>query len=975
MLPRDGDVLSAGALSHRPISPRAEVVSPPLRRWLWVVFALVALLGVNSAYLASVTWLEWFSRNWGERLIYQNYFSLWMFLIHILLGLLLIVPFLAFSIPHLIAARHRRNRRAVRVGYALFAASLVLLVTGLLLVRVGGIELKWPPARSVVYWLHVASPVAAVWLYWLHRLAGPRINWRMGLGFGGFMVTAAVGAVSMHSTDPRRWNVAGPKEGDAYFAPSLARTATGNFIPSDVLMQDDYCKKCHTDAYTGWFHSAHHFSSFNNPMYLASVRETRAMALKRDGNVQAARWCAGCHDPVPFLSGAFDNPKYDDVKDPTAHAGITCTTCHSITHVNSTKGNADYTIEEPLHYPFANSSNAWLQLVNQQLVKAKPALHKHTFLKPHHKTAEFCSTCHKVHLPEALTDYREFLRGQNHYDAFLLSGVSGHGARSNYFGMKAIENCGGCHMPVQASNDFGAKVFDDTNKLSIHNHLFPGANTALPFLRDEPEIVKAHQEFLKTAVRVDLFGLKPGGVIDAPLTAPLRPTLPTLQPGESYLLEAVIRTLKMGHPFTQGTVDSNEAWVEVTVTSGDQVLARSGGINEQGEVDRWAYFLNNYVIDKDGNRINRRNPQDIYTTLYDHQIPPGAAQVIHYRLDVPKPLTAPLVVEIKVQYRKFDAEYMEFVTRTAKPGDLPIRGHTPGQPFRNAFPVSTLASDRIVFPVAGVTAEIPKQEYPIKIDHIYQRWNDYGLALLREADGLGSAAGATAELKQAEEIFRFLDTGFGYIDVRANLARIYLAEGRLEEAAAALRRAAAVGKPMFFTEPVYAPWALNWVAGLIHQQQGKLDDAIGNFRSVLQDRNQPMVNRGFDFQPDYIVRNELGLALWERGKSATGAEREQLLRDAIEQFDTTLKFDAENATAHYNLAMLYQQLEQTDQAEEHRRLHVKYKPDDNARDRAARLARLRDAAANHAAEPIAIYPLRGPTASSPLSSSNVEGQR
>ncbi|MDP1796069.1 MAG: hypothetical protein Q8K78_01235, partial [Planctomycetaceae bacterium] len=164
--------MSPGALPYRAIPARAEVVSPLLRRWLWVVFALVALLGVNSAYLASVTWLEWFSRNWGERLIYQNYFSLWMFLVHILLGLLLIVPFLAFSIPHLIAARHRRNRRAVRVGYALFAASLVLLVTGLLLVRVGGIELKWPPARSLVYWLHVASPVAAVWLYWLHRLAG-----------------------------------------------------------------------------------------------------------------------------------------------------------------------------------------------------------------------------------------------------------------------------------------------------------------------------------------------------------------------------------------------------------------------------------------------------------------------------------------------------------------------------------------------------------------------------------------------------------------------------------------------------------------------------------------------------------------------------------------------------------------------------------------------------------------------------------
>ena len=31
-----------------------------------------------------------------------------------------------------------------------------------------------------------------------------------------------------------------------------------------------------------------------------------------DGNVQGSRFCAGCHDPVPFFSGAFDDPKFDD---------------------------------------------------------------------------------------------------------------------------------------------------------------------------------------------------------------------------------------------------------------------------------------------------------------------------------------------------------------------------------------------------------------------------------------------------------------------------------------------------------------------------------------------------------------------------------------------------------------------------------------------------------------------------------------
>ena len=207
--------------------------------------------------------------------------------------------------------------------------------------------------------------------------------------------------VWLHSGDPRSWMAKGPESGVQYFEPSLARTASGNFIPARSLMNDAYCEKCHADVHAQWSDSVHRFSSFNNPPYFASVNETREVSLERDHNVQASRWCAGCHDPVPFFSGAFDDPQFDSVNHPTASAGVTCTVCHAITYVNSNRGNADYTIEEPLHYPFAYSDNALLQWINNQLVKAKPSFHKKTFLKPFHKSAEFCSTCHKVHLPRA----------------------------------------------------------------------------------------------------------------------------------------------------------------------------------------------------------------------------------------------------------------------------------------------------------------------------------------------------------------------------------------------------------------------------------------------------------------------------------------------------------------------------------------------------------------------------------------------
>jgi len=239
----------------------------------------------TNGTISIITGLEAFTGH-----VYQNYFYQMMFLLHVVVGLLLIVPFVAFGTIHMLNTRNRKNYRAVRVGYVLFLTSILVLVSGVLLMRVFGLDLRNPSARSATYWLHVAAPLVAGWLYWLHRLAGPPIKWRVGLAYVGIVGAAVATMVCLHSQDPRKWNVAGPAEGEQYFQPSLARTSTGNFIPADTLMMDDYCQKCHHDVHAGWSQSAHRFSSFNNAAYLASVKETREVSLKRDGSVKASRW-------------------------------------------------------------------------------------------------------------------------------------------------------------------------------------------------------------------------------------------------------------------------------------------------------------------------------------------------------------------------------------------------------------------------------------------------------------------------------------------------------------------------------------------------------------------------------------------------------------------------------------------------------------------------------------------------------------
>jgi len=922
-----------------------KAIGPRLRIVFNIMLVLLALIAANSAYLIGVKTLEWWTHQ-----TYQDYFYICMFLMHIIVGLMIVVPFLVFGILHMRNTKDRKIRRTVNIGYALFAVCIVILLSGFALVRIEGVlDLKHPAARATMYWAHVACPVVGLWLYWLHRLVGPKMRWKQGLAFGGLAGAAALMMIVLQSQDPRQWNAVGPESGTEYFKPSLARTSSGKFIPAKTLDMNQYCLKCHQDSHKEWSDSVHRFSSFNNPMYLASVAETRELSLKRDGSVKASRWCAGCHDPVPFFSGAFDDPDFDMLNHPTSQSGITCTVCHAVTHVNSSEGNADFTIEEPQHYPFAHSDNELLQWVNNQLVKAKPSFHKKTFLKPLHKSAEFCSSCHKVNLPYELNHYREWLRGQNHHDSWLLSGVSGHGARSFYYPPEAQNNCNECHMPTHASDDFGAQVFDESGELKIHNHLFPSANTAMAWLRDREDIVKAHQDFLNGVMRVDLFGIRKSGTIDGELVAPIGPNVPTLQPGERYLLETVIRTLKMGHHFTQGTSDSNEIWLEVTAKSGDRIVGVSGQMHDDNSVDPWSHFVNTFMLDRFGNRIDRRNAQDIFVPLYSHQIPPGAGQTVHYSLLVPDDVTAPIDVTVRLLYRKFDSTYMEIVDKslTAMKAE-PIRGHVDGEPYRNELPITVLAEDHVTFPVEGVADVAATPEADDGFPE-WQRWNDYGIGMLLKGK---------AELKQAAEAFRKVEE-LGRYDGPLNLARVLLQEagdGQLDEAVAAVKRASE------HTDPAAPPWTLAWLSGVLNTQQGYHKQAEENFRQVLNYRTADTVRRGFDFSRDYVVNNLLGQAIFTQATNIRGErradERRSRLEEAVAVFRRTLKDDSENVDAHHNLAQLYSLLGDTELSAEHRRLHTKYKPDDTARGQAVGIARKKYPAANAAAEPLVIYELK-----------------
>jgi tetratricopeptide (TPR) repeat protein len=944
-------------------------VTPRLRIVLITVFVLFALLAANSVYLAGITFLEYVTEQG-----LQDHFYQWMVFLHLTLGLLLLLPFMAFAYFHLVATRKRKNRTAVRVGYGLLVVCGVLLISGFLLFRIDGLpKLQDSQTRTLIYWAHVISPLMVVWLYIVHRLAGPPIKWRVGLSYAAIVGVVVGALVLLRLQDPRDYQAVGSPKSKDYFEPSLVRTRGGNFIPERTLMDDQYCLDCHADVHRDHYHSAHHFSSFNNPAYLMSVEETRRLSEERDGSVKASRFCAGCHDPVPFLSGKFDDPNFDIIKDPTAKAGITCVTCHSITSVGDEEGNvvgnADYSIEEPIHYPFAYSDNPVLKWINHQLIKAKPAFHKKMFLKPMHKSPDFCATCHKVHLPGELNDYKDWLRGQNSFDSYHLSGVSGHGLSSFYYPKVAEQNCNECHMPRKESDDFGAILNQLTGKTEVHNHLFPSANTAVAWWNEDEETIKAHQAYLKDVMRLDIFGIKEDAQISGQLHAPIGSQVPTLTPGRSYLIETVIRTAKMGHPFTQGTADSNEIWVELTAIENAEwdsegrlvngrVLGSTGGLDSKGEVDPWSHFINVFMLDRNGNRIDRRNAQDIFTPLYNRQIPPGAAQVSHFKLDVPADATGEITVVAKLNFRKFDWAYLKYIHDFHRDRKLPLRGVREDGIVINELPITKLAEDRVTFPVvagptAMVAAPVEEPRPAQKIDE-WMRWNDYGIALMITANSVM----ARGELRQAEFAFQQVER-LGRFDGPINLARLYESEGSLDLATEALSRANDF-KGDGGEADAFPYWTHAWLTGLVNRQQGNLRAAAENLKLALEFTSPAAQARGFDFSQDFRVRNQLAQTLFDLAKQYPVEDefRTALLDEAIAEYQKCLTLDSENEAAHYGLYLIYQVQGNLEKAAVHENLHRKYKLDDNARDVAIIAARQQYPAANHAAEAVVITELR-----------------
>jgi tetratricopeptide (TPR) repeat protein len=500
-------------------------------------------------------------------------------------------------------------------------------------------------------------------------------------------------------------------------------------------------------------------------------------------------------------------------------------------------------------------------------------------------------------------------------------------------------------MPPVASNGPGRHA-DGT----VHSHRFPAANTALPFVNRDPAQMQATTDFLTSGfISVDIFSASPidpqservpmvrrsgdagvqamssfavGEEAEQPapavirevgeIAAPLDRARPVLRPGTTVRLDVVVRTRRIGHFFPGGTVDAFDVWLELQGRdAAGRIIYWSGEVADdgRGSVEAGAHFYGSYQLDAHGNRIDKRNAWQTRSLLYVRLIPPGAADVAHYRVRIPEDVQGPVTFTARLQHRKFAHAYTQFAyAGQPAPGEPDSAVGTGFDDRRFSFdpaqiptnvsgaikdripslPITTLAESNVTIAVGDRST---KTEWRPLVDLAgRERWNDWGIGLLLQGD-----------LKAAEFAFRRVtEAEPAYPDGWLNVARALIQEGETAAArpfvAEALKRNGELARTHFFK-------------AMIEKADGDYAAAIASLERVVT-----------SYPRDRVALNQLARILFLDRRYA----------DALAVLDRVAQVDPEDLQLHYTAMLAARGLGDEARAAREEQLFLRFKADESS---------------------------------------------
>lgn len=673
-----------------------------------------------------------------------------------------------------------------------------------------------------------------------------------------------------------------PKEA---FSPSNARTEHGGLIPVEQFFSAKRCVGCHQDTHAAWSESLHR-NAAREPFYRESVD-----ILLRTRGIEFTRHCESCHTPVALFSGALtkNSPRQQAPFTPLDDEGVTCTVCHSITEARL-DGTGSFTIRRPALLAKEDGTPIFGNFTDEQILADVPG-HKRAVMRPLLRAPEFCATCHKVDAPAELNGYKH-IRGFSAYDEWQQSGAS-HEAVAPYYRTEERVDCRGCHMPkIESLHDRAAK-----NGV-IASHQWLGANTAAPLFYGQTKQVERIEEFLSSKViNADIFALKRESTGETFQELASGSQL-ALIPGEEVTAEVVVANRKAAHSFAPEVRDLYEIWVAFeAVDDQGKVLMRSGFLKPNAMLDESAHVYKAILLDEDSRPITRHQIWLTNVVGYNNAIPAGRSDIARFRFRLPTNLkttgAGAVTLKATVNYRRFTQEYTNFVLRQ--------------QGKKLTIPIVRMAESEVrLIPVSAGTSS-PKNK-PAARDRASRelqarRWNDYGIALLEQAQ-YGPAAEA---FRRASDLNpQDLNPLVSAAVAEMRTERFGLDRNQLLKAAELLDAALKL-------DPANA--RARYFHALVLRSQKKPAEAATELTKLAQ-----------EYPRDREVARQLGQTLYVLGRIA----------EARQAFEAILEVDPTDFGAYQFLSPIYQSEGQTDKANYARFLFLQWRDDPMASTIAAR---------------------------------------
>jgi tetratricopeptide (TPR) repeat protein len=648
---------------------------------------------------------------------------------------------------------------------------------------------------------------------------------------------------------------------DGPFYPSALHTEGGGTLPVAETAAASSCggAGCHQDIVDQWSSSPHRYSGAENPWYLDVLHRMEA-----EVSVEATRWCAGCHTPSLLAAGRQEVAEAAG----TAAAGVSCTSCHRISRVGGTLGQAHFELARSSAFELGAALDPLARAMARASILADPSRHRQTFAPAHLATSELCSTCHNA-FADTPVGGDGWVSVMNDYDSWQASSSSGQAITQSIY-EPAPRECAGCHMPRVASSDPAA--IDGT----VLSHRFAAANTALPALHGDEEQMRAVIDFLTDdKVTVDLFALVedegPGERVHAPLD--LAPAV--LRRGSDVRVDVVIRNRGVGHAFPGGKNISKDCWLELVAEDGSgRVLYRSGEADEGRPTDPEAHPVSSAWLDADGELVEHYEVWREFAPVYLRRLDPSTAQTVGYRFRVPGDAEDPVRLTARLHYRKIAPGHTARVFEGSEP---PVR-----------VPIVTLDEATTVLAVSDDGAEPPGAEPPGELDEeTLERWNDYAY---------GFAIGG--DFSDSREAYGpLLERAPGYSDGWVTLGNLQWILGQRDEARKSLRRGLD-GDPGLVRAHFYL--------GLVERDDGNFDAAVEHFRAVTE-----------SYPREALAWRFLAGVLTTRGEN----------EEARRALERSLAVGPTDSAVHFMMAQVLRSLGDPEGAARHQELYSYYRAD------------------------------------------------